>query len=70
MMQAKRHSVLESFVNIIVGYGVAIGSQIVVFPFFGIHVSIQDNVYIGLWFTAISLIRSYILRRIFTRWTE
>ncbi len=70
MMQKRRHSAIESVVNVLVGYGVALGSQIVVFPLFNIHVSIQDNIHIGLWFTIISLIRSYVLRRVFTRWTE
>ena len=69
-MQARRNSLLESIVNIAVGYGVALLSQIAVFPFFGIRASLSDNIQIGAWFTVISLIRSYALRRIFTRWTE
>lgn len=70
MMQLKRHSVLESVVNVAVGYGVAVGSQIIIFPFFGIQIPLSDNIIIGMWFTVISLCRSYVLRRIFTRWTE
>jgi hypothetical protein len=69
-MQTRRHSLTESIVNILIGYGVAVGSQIIIFPFFGIEATIQENIEIGLWFTVISLIRSYCLRRIFTRWTE
>ncbi len=69
-MQLKRHSALESITNVLCGYGVALLSQIIIFPFFNIKITIQDNLLIGGFFTAISLIRSYILRRIFTRWTE
>ena len=69
-MQLKRHSAIESFTNVAVGYGVALASQLVVFPLFNIKVTIQDNLAIGAFFTVISLIRSYILRRIFTRITE
>lgn len=69
-MQLKRHSALESITNVAVGYGVAVGSQIIIFPFFGLHVPLSDNFIIGIWFTVISLCRSYVLRRIFTRWTE
>ena len=68
-MQTKTHSAIESVVNIIVGYLVALGSQIVIFPIFGIHVGLRENLLIGFWFTIISLIRSYVLRRVFNRVT-
>jgi hypothetical protein len=64
-MQSRRHSLLESCTNVIVGYLVALASQIAVFPMFGIHASLADNLGIGAWFTAISLARSYVLRRAF-----
>ena len=69
-MQSKTHSIIESILNVIVGYLVALISQILVFPIFDINVDIKTNIYIGLWFTGISIIRSYILRRIFTKRTE
>jgi hypothetical protein len=53
-----------------VGYGVALLSQIILFPLFDIYVSMKTNIWIGAWFTVISLARSYFLRRIFTRITE
>lgn len=69
-MQSRRHSLLESAVNIAVGYGVALLSQIVIFPIFGVHLPLGDNLLIGLWFTLISLARSYALRRLFNRYTS
>jgi hypothetical protein len=69
-MQSKTHSIIESITNVVVGYFVALASQIIIFPLFGIHATIKDNIYIGLWFTVISIARSYLLRRIFTRKTE
>lgn len=68
-MQTKKHSLLESLSNIGIGYSVAIVSQLMVFPLFGIDVPLSSNLLIGLWFTGISLIRGYLLRRIFNRWT-
>lgn len=65
MSQSKRMSFVESLSNVAVGYGVAVASQIVVFPIFGIHIPIRDNFLIGLWFTAISIVRSYVIRRWF-----
>lgn len=55
--------------NVAIGYGVALLSQIVVFPFYGIHVPITTNLAIGAWFTVISIARSYVLRRVFNRIT-
>jgi hypothetical protein len=69
-MQSKTHSMIESITNVVAGYFVALMSQIIIFPFFGIHATIRDNLMIGLWFTVISIIRSYVLRRIFNHATE
>ena len=69
-MQARRHSLVESATNVLVGYGVAVASQCAIFPLFDIQATIGDNALIGLWFTAVSIVRSYLLRRWFTRLTE
>lgn len=65
MNQTKLESLVESIVNILIGYGVALLSQLVVFPVFGIHVPLSTNLWIGAWFTVISLARSYVIRRFF-----
>lgn len=68
-MQSRKHSIVESVTNVIVGYLVAVASQVAIFPLFGIHIPVGDNFLIGLWFTVISLLRSYIVRRVFTKRT-
>ena len=65
MNQTKLESLFESIINIVIGYGVAIASQVLVFPMFGIHVPLSTNLWIGAWFTLISLVRSYVIRRWF-----
>ena len=65
MMQSRRLSLLESLVNVLVGYGVAVITQMLVFPLFGLVASVSQNLGLGLVFTGISLIRSYLLRRVF-----
>lgn len=65
MQQTKIESLIESLVNILIGYGVALISQILVFPLFGIIVPLSTNMWIGAWFTVISLVRSYVIRRWF-----
>jgi hypothetical protein len=44
---------------------VAVASQLAIFPIFNIHIPIKDNFMIGLWFTGVSLARSYCIRRWF-----
>ena len=66
-MQTKTQSLIESITNIAIGYSVAVVSQLAVFPLFNINVTIQDNLMIGLYFTAISLVRSYVVRRYFNK---
>lgn len=70
MSQSRKHSMLESLVNVLVGYGIALAAQLLIFPLFGIHVSLQDNIVIGLLFTVVSIVRSYALRRLFNRWHQ
>ena len=67
MQQTKFSSFIESLTNIAIGYSVALASQLVIFPQFDIHVSLQTNIYIGLWFTLVSIIRSYVIRRWFNK---
>ncbi|MBA3591653.1 hypothetical protein [Methylibium sp.] len=63
--QSRFHSAVESCANVAVGYAVALLSQLAIFPMFGIHVPLSTNLAIGAWFTVISLVRSYVIRRWF-----
>lgn len=65
MTQTKLGSFIESTMNILIGYFVALASQLIIFPLFDIHVPLHDNMMIGAWFTLISLVRSYAIRRWF-----
>jgi uncharacterized membrane protein (DUF485 family) len=66
-MQSKKQSLIEALTNIFIGYFVALASQMVIFPLFDIHISVSDNIWIGVWFTVISIIRSYVVRRVFNK---
>ena len=65
MKQTRWMSLVEAVTNVLVGYGVAVATQWAVFPLFGLHATLQENLAIGLIFTAVSLVRSYLLRRAF-----
>ena len=67
MKQSRAMSLVEAMANVIVGYGVAVVTQILIFPVFGLHTTLAQNLTMGLLFTGISIIRSFALRRLFER---
>lgn len=67
--QTRAHSAAESVMNVAIGYGVALASQLVIFPMYGVHLRFAENLAIGAWFTLISIARSYVLRRWFNKLT-
>lgn len=66
-MQTRKHSLIESISNVAIGYVVAVISQVLIFPWFDVHLPLGDNLAIAAWFTIISILRSYSIRRLFNR---
>ncbi|EME71013.1 hypothetical protein H261_05489 [Paramagnetospirillum caucaseum] len=67
MRQSRRMSLTEAITNVVIGYILAVATQVAVFPLFGIRIAISDDLLIGLMFLVVSLVRSYVLRRAFER---
>lgn len=67
-MQSKLGSAVEAIANVVVGIIVSLISQLVIFGAYGIHLSLTENIQMVGYFTLISLVRSYLLRRLFNRW--
>lgn len=65
MNQTKLGSLIEAFVNILLGYGINFTANMLLFPLFGMHISLRDNFLLGILYTIISVIRSYAIRRFF-----
>jgi hypothetical protein len=65
MKQSRIMSLVESVANVIVGYGVAVMAQILIFPVFGLHTTLAQNLKMGAVFTVVSIARSFALRRVF-----
>ena len=65
MKQSRLMSLAESVANVIVGYGVAVVTQILIFPIFGLKTTLGQNLAMGGVFTIVSLFRSFALRRLF-----
>ena len=65
MSQSRAMSLVEATTNVIVGYALAIATQMVVFPWFGIETGLAEHLTIGIAFVGVSLVRGYLLRRLF-----
>jgi len=67
MKQSRAMSLVEAIANVVLGYALAIATQLAVFPLFGIEAALGEHLAIGLAFVGVSLARSYALRRLFER---
>jgi hypothetical protein len=67
MKQSRLMSFVEAISNVLVGYGVAVLTQILIFPIFGLHTTLAQNLKMGVVFTIVSIARSFALRRVFER---
>ncbi len=63
--QTRRGSLIEAAVNVLIGVGVGFAANLVVLPAFGYPVRAIDAAGMSAAFTAISLVRSYVVRRLF-----
>lgn len=64
-MQTKRQSLIETLTSVFVGWLIGVILNMLVLPLFDYNVSLTDGVLISIIFTAVSVIRSYIIRRWF-----
>ncbi|MCL1630133.1 hypothetical protein M3N55_15520 [Roseibaca sp. V10] len=67
MSQTRSMSAIEAVANTVIGWGVALATQLVAFPAVGLQATPWQHVTISLAFTSVSVMRSYLLRRLFAR---
>lgn len=65
MKQGRMGSFIEQLVSTIIGFFIALVSQMIIFPAFGIYADTGTHFEIVAWFTLISIIRGYLIRRYF-----
>ena len=65
MSQPRWWSLVEAIANVVVGFGINYLANLTVLPLFGFHVKPSQALGIGVIFTGISLVRTYVLRRVF-----
>ena len=67
MSQSRPRSALEALTNLVVGFGLAVILQPGLFPAIGIRATFTQSLQSGLAFTALSVVRSYTIRRLFNQ---
>ncbi len=65
MKQSKKHSLIESIANVVVGLVISFLIQLIIYPALNIKVSINQNLFITMVFFLASFFRGYVIRRIF-----
>lgn len=58
-------SAVETAANIAVGLVVSFTAQLVIFDVYDISITLSQNIELTLFFTVVSIVRSYALRRVF-----
>jgi len=64
-MQTKKHSIIESITQTIIGLITSILIQVILYPIMGIPVTFSQNLIITTVFFIVSIIRGYFIRRWF-----
>ena len=64
-MQSKRESMIETFMNVGIGWFISFIANMLVLPLFGYDINLTDGVLISIIFTIISIVRGYMVRRWF-----
>lgn len=66
-MQTKKGSIIETTVNFSAGIVLSLVSYWFLLPMFGIHIPLSGNLALTAWFAGASIVKTYIIRRIFNR---
>lgn len=63
--QTRRGAIVEAWVNIAIGFSINFAANFAIFPLIGVHVSGAQNFWLGCIYTAVSVVRSFVIRRWF-----
>lgn len=65
MTQSRLGSLVEACINVLIGFAINFVANLVILPLIGFHISVAQNLFIGVLYTVISVARSYAVRRWF-----
>lgn len=70
MKQTRLMSLMEALANNAIAFVISIIANQLVLPLFGLYVSLAQSIGITIAFTAISIVRGYVVRRVFDGWSR
>jgi hypothetical protein len=62
-LQSRLDSFIEAWLNVLIGFGVSVLANFVIFPLVGIGASTTQIITVGIFMTLVSVARSYLVRR-------
>ena len=66
MSQSRKGSLIEALINTAIGFGINFAANLIILPQFGFSsLTVETNILIGILYTGISVVRSYVVRRWF-----
>lgn len=65
MNQTRLGSLIEAGINVLIGFAINMAANFVILPLVGFEITLQQNLFIGVLYTLVSVARSYIVRRWF-----
>lgn len=65
MNQTRIGSLIEAWANVAIGFLINFCANLLILPLIGFHISVGQNLFIGVLYTVISVARSYCIRRWF-----
>ncbi len=66
-MQNKKQSLIEALMNVLIGSLIFFVSLFIIFPILGIESNAEKNSILSIYFTSLSILRNYLLRRYFNK---
>ena len=64
-MQTKKQSLIETSANIFIGWIISVASSAIIFPLLGVDLPLEANLKASVFFTIVSIARTYFVRRYF-----
>lgn len=65
MTQTRLGSFIEACINVVIGFAINMAANMLILPLIGFHITVGQNLFIGVLYTVISVARSYAVRRWF-----
>jgi 5-bromo-4-chloroindolyl phosphate hydrolysis protein len=67
MNQTRLGSLIEALFNVAIGFAINMVANVIILPLVGFHMTLAQNLFIGVLYTVVSVARSYCVRRWFNQ---